>query len=85
MGFLLFVSLLIPKPNPRHQKRRFQFTKAFYVLLVGYSVWTISQHMIKTDTIALITPDLSLGISLIAPLIFFSFVVILLFSRHHAH
>ncbi|MEI6805785.1 MAG: hypothetical protein WCK49_04685, partial [Myxococcaceae bacterium] len=39
-GFLLFVSLLIPKPNPRHQKRRFEISKVFYVMLIGYGTWT---------------------------------------------
>jgi hypothetical protein len=84
-GFLLFISLLIPKPNPRHQKRRFQLSKAFYVFLVGSGVWTLSQHVTQKATDPLSIPDLNLIILLIPIFTFFSFVIILLFSRHHAH
>lgn len=81
--FLLFVSLLIPKPNPRHQKRRIQITKALYVLLIGYASWILSQHVPKPVLLTITTPNLDLCLYLIAPVSFFVFVIFLLFTRHH--
>lgn len=83
--FLLLVSLLIPKPNPRHQKRRFRITKAFYLLLLGYGGWTLSHHISKPNVMSFTTPDLNMAIFLIPPAALIAFIVSLLFTRHHVH
>ena len=83
--FLLLVSILIPKPNPRHQKRRFQITKAFYLALIGYSAWVLSHLVNKPNMVTLTTPNLEWPIFLMAPGAFFVFVIFLLFTRHHVH
>ena len=84
ISFLLFVSLLIPKPNPRHQKRRFQISKAFYVLLTGYAGWILDPYILKSSFQAITEPSLDFSLSMIAPLSFFVFVIFLLFMRRHA-
>src|SRR5688572_20912332 len=42
---LLVSSLLIPKPNPRHQKRRFYTSKFIYLITAIYTAWTLHPHL----------------------------------------
>lgn len=84
-AFLLFVSLLIPKPNPRHQTRRFQLGKSLYVLLIAYTTWVLSQHVSPPTLFVQTAQDLDLSIELLAPLSFFVFVIYMLFQRQHVH
>ena len=84
-GFLLFMSLLIPKPNPRHQKRRFHFAKAFYVALLGYGAWTLSHSLSSQHIAKFSAPNLDLAIFLMAPAALLVGVIALLFTRHHVH
>jgi hypothetical protein len=84
-AFLLYVSLLIPKPNPRHQKRRFQLGKAFYVLLLGYATWTLSHMISKPIALNLEPANLDLATALMAPGTAMLFAIILLFTRRYVH
>lgn len=81
---LLFISLLIPKPNPRHQKRRFQIGKASYVALVLYTAWILRPHVLALKPIEIISNlHMYLSENLIGSFTLFAFVVYTLFTRQH--
>ena len=88
VAFLLVTSLLIPKPNPRHQRRRFQATKVLYAMLFLTLGLVLSQHFGLNHSNDLIAnaqvPDLELLTLFLAPLSFFVLVVSLLLTRKYA-
>lgn len=85
-GLLLTTSLLIPRPNPRHQRRRFRVSKLIYVCLffaLGYffaqQVWLFNPTVLAS---AEAVAELRLE-QLILPFSFFVFVSFLLLTRKY--
>ncbi|MBL4817819.1 MAG: hypothetical protein JKY15_01125 [Deltaproteobacteria bacterium] len=80
-ALLLFCALLIPKPNPRHRKRRFRLLRLFYALLLLYLGLQLAPQF---KLLASATPiDSEFDLLLLAPLSFFVLSLTFLFTRKH--
>jgi hypothetical protein len=81
---LLLSSLVIPKPNPRHQKRRFHASKFIYLLLTFYTAWILHPHFTAHASLKKsfqeISPDLLQLIGLVS---FFILATLLIMTRKH--
>ncbi len=82
---LLLSSLMIPKPNPRHQKRRFHASKFAYLLLAFYTAWILHPHLMTHTSLQKtnleISTDLLQTITLSS---FFVLATLLLMTRKNA-
>ena len=81
--FLMITSLLIPKPNPRHQKRRFRITRMTYSMLFLVFGFFLYQNLNSRDTSKIPSLDPEL-LTLLGPLSFLVFVSSLMLVRKNA-
>lgn len=80
---LCFASLLIPKPNPRHQRRRFQFAKLIYSFVFLGLGWVLNAHLTH-QTSTLPAANLDPLLSALPVLSFLVLIVLFLLTRKHA-
>lgn len=84
VGFLLCLSLLIPKQNPKYLKRKFQLGKLISCALVVQIAWLVYESGAPSAISAIHhSQELELATKLISPAAILTFVIILLFTRHH--